>query len=194
MRLQEYINFAVWLRKTWINYGPVGLLPCTGVQRYRANNKLKKLSIILGLTQPYRVYKNITSSRGGITCQIYGYSRLEVPVVSVILECGTMSLGDWCHTSMLSPSVVEISTKFTYNPPTFFLWLFDPIPGHGLPLRGFAITLTGHTTLGKTSVDEWSVRHRDLYQHTTLTGDKRPCPQRRSKPQSKQASSLRPTP
>jgi hypothetical protein len=31
----------------------------------------------------------------------------------------------------------------------FVLWLFDPIPGHGLPLRGFAITLTGHITFGR---------------------------------------------
>jgi hypothetical protein len=29
-----------------------------------------------------------------------------------------------------------------------FLRRFDPIPGHGLPLRGLAITLFGHTTLG----------------------------------------------
>ena len=35
----------------------------------------------------------------------------------------------------------------------FFLWHFDPIPGHGLPLRSFAITLTGHTTLGRTPLD-----------------------------------------
>jgi len=26
------------------------------------------------------------------------------------------------------------------------LWLCDPIPGHGLPLRGFTITLIGHST------------------------------------------------
>jgi len=43
-----------------------------------------------------------------------------------------------------------------------FLWFFDPIPGHGLPLRGFAITLTGHTTLGRTPLDEWSARGTDL--------------------------------
>jgi len=29
----------------------------------------------------------------------------------------------------------------------FFLWRFDPIPDDGLPLRGLAITLIGHTTL-----------------------------------------------
>ena len=27
----------------------------------------------------------------------------------------------------------------------FFLWPFDPISGHGLPLRGFAIMLIGQT-------------------------------------------------
>jgi len=31
---------------------------------------------------------------------------------------------------------------------------FDPIPGHGLPLRGFAITHIGDTTLGGTPLDE----------------------------------------
>jgi hypothetical protein len=45
----------------------------------------------------------------------------------------------------------------------FFLTRLDPIPGHGLPLRGFVITLFGHTTLGRTSLDEWSARRRDLY-------------------------------
>jgi len=34
------------------------------------------------------------------------------------------------------------------------LWRFDPIPG--LPLRDFAITLIGHTTLGMTPLDEGS--------------------------------------
>jgi len=35
-----------------------------------------------------------------------------------------------------------------------FLWHFDPIPGHGLPLRGYTITLIGRTTIGKTPLDE----------------------------------------
>ena len=36
-------------------------------------------------------------------------------------------------------------------------WLFGPIPGHcppPPPLRGFAITLIGHTTLGGNPLDE----------------------------------------
>jgi len=44
---------------------------------------------------------------------------------------------------------------------------FDPIPGHGLPLRGFAITFIGHTTLGGTPLDEWSARHTDESNFTT---------------------------
>ena len=45
----------------------------------------------------------------------------------------------------------------------FFLWRFDPIPGHDLPLWGFAITLIGHTTLGETPLAVWSARRRYLY-------------------------------
>jgi hypothetical protein len=44
-----------------------------------------------------------------------------------------------------------------------FLWRFDPIPGHDLPLRGFAITLIGHTTLDEIPLAVWSARRRDLY-------------------------------
>jgi len=40
------------------------------------------------------------------------------------------------------------------NTRVFLLWPFDPIPAHGLLLCGFAITLTGHTTVGRTPLDE----------------------------------------
>jgi len=40
------------------------------------------------------------------------------------------------------------------NTTNFFLWQFDPIPDHGLPLQGIAITLFGRTTLGRTPLDE----------------------------------------
>jgi len=42
-------------------------------------------------------------------------------------------------------------------------WRFDPIPGHGLPLGGFAVALTGLTTLSRTPLDEWAAWGRDLY-------------------------------
>jgi len=35
-----------------------------------------------------------------------------------------------------------------------FLGSSDPIPGHGFPLRGLAITLFGHTTFGGTRLDD----------------------------------------
>jgi len=45
-----------------------------------------------------------------------------------------------------------IKYKLILPPP--YLWSFDPIRCHGLHLWAFAITLVGHTTLGKTSLDE----------------------------------------
>ena len=37
-----------------------------------------------------------------------------------------------------------------------------PILGSGLPLRGFEFTFIGRTTFGRTPLDEWSARSRDL--------------------------------
>jgi hypothetical protein len=54
--------------------------------------------------------------------------------------------------------------------------------------RGFTITLR-HTTLGRTPLDEWSARCRDLY----LTTHRHPCPRWDSKPQTQQANGHRPT-
>jgi len=52
--------------------------------------------------------------------------------------------------------------------PYFFLWRFDPIPCHGLRLQCFAITLR-HNTLGRSPLNEWSARRRDLYLTTNNT-------------------------
>ena len=51
------------------------------------------------------------------------------------------------------------------------------------------------TTVGRTPLDEWSARRRDLYltTHTTLTAHKHPCPRWDSNPQSQQASGRKPT-
>jgi hypothetical protein len=53
-----------------------------------------------------------------------------------------------------------------------FLQRVDPIPGHDLPLGGYATTLIGHTTLGMIPLDEWSVRREDLYLTTDNTHKK----------------------
>jgi len=50
------------------------------------------------------------------------------------------------------------------------------------------------TTVGRTSLDEWSARRRDNWQHTTLTTDIHPCPRRNWNPQSQHANGRRPTP
>jgi len=44
----------------------------------------------------------------------------------------------------------------------FFLWRFDPIPA-----QVASRSLIGYTTVGRTPLDEWSARHRDLTTHNT---------------------------
>jgi hypothetical protein len=56
------------------------------------------------------------------------------------------------------------------------------IPGHGLPLQGFVITHTGHTTLGRTPLDEWSARRRDRYLITHIHNSQTSMPRRDSNP------------
>ena len=71
------------------------------------------------------------------------------------------------------------------------------------PLRVWAASLwrfrdhtEGRTTVGRTPLDEWSARGRDLYltTNTTLTTDNHPCPRRDSNHQSQQAVGLRHAP
>ena len=50
------------------------------------------------------------------------------------------------------------------------------------------------TTFGRTPLDEWSARRRDLYLKTHNTHNRHPCPRWDSNPQSQQASGHRPTP
>jgi len=75
-----------------------------------------------------------------------------------------------------------------------FFFSFDPIPGHGLPLRGFAITLTLHNTLGRTPLDGWSARRKYVCLTTHNTHKSHLCHRRDSNPQSLHKSGRRPTP
>jgi hypothetical protein len=69
--------------------------------------------------------------------------------------------------------------------------LLGPKPPH---CYGFEVTHR-HTTLGRTPLDEGSVRRRDLYLTTKISTRYRyACPRRDSKPQSQQKSGCRPTP
>ena len=59
-----------------------------------------------------------------------------------------------------------------------------PVPPH---YRGFMITLR-HTTHGRTPLDEWTARRKDLYLTTHNTHKRYSCPRRNSNPQYQQAS------
>jgi hypothetical protein len=86
------------------------------------------------------------------------------------------------HKSNCSWNLLQfLKIKFTFFSP---LWRFDPIRGHRLPLRGFAITLIGQTTFGRTPLDELTARRGDNTQHTIHTRDRHPCPWRDSNPHS----------
>jgi hypothetical protein len=59
--------------------------------------------------------------------------------------------------------------------------------------RYFTITLR-HTTFGRTSLDKWSARSREVYLTTHNTQKRQACSQLYSKPQFQQTSEGRPTP
>jgi len=74
-------------------------------------------------------------------------------------------------------------------PYLYFLWRFEPMPGHGLPIRSFAITLIGHTTLGRTSLTQrpLPITHNTQKRQISMPG-------RDSNTQFQQAKGHRPTP
>ena len=61
------------------------------------------------------------------------------------------------------------------------------------PFARFLDHTQRRNTVGRTPLDEWSARRRDVYL-TTHTADRHSCPRRDSNPQSQQASGRRPTP
>jgi len=75
-------------------------------------------------------------------------------------------------------------------------WNFDPIPGHGLPLRGCMITHTLDTphSIGLLYTSDQHDAKTSTWQNTSLTKEKHPLPWRDSNPQSQQDSGCSPTP
>lgn len=71
----------------------------------------------------------------------------------------------WKHLYSTTNGAEQLSYFFSL----FFKSRFDPIWGHDLPVRGFAITLIGHIALGRTSLDDWSARRWGLYLPTHET-------------------------
>jgi len=76
----------------------------------------------------------------------------------------------------------------------FLLWRCDPTRVMAFSFLRFLDHIQRRNTVGRTPLDEWSARRRDLYLiHTAITTDKYPCPRWDSNPQSQQASGRRPT-
>jgi hypothetical protein len=69
----------------------------------------------------------------------------------------------------------------TGNNYNFFLWRCDPTRVMASPILRFLDHTQRRTTVGRTPLDEWSDRRRDLYL-TTLTIDKYPMPPVRFEP------------
>jgi hypothetical protein len=76
-----------------------------------------------------------------------------------------------CYT-LYHKSVILKHSSLPSPPPAtsnFFLWLDSPICAWASSFRrGFMVTLR-HTTVGRTPLDEWSARRRDLYLTTHNT-------------------------
>ena len=76
----------------------------------------------------------------------------------------------------------------------FFLWRCDPTGAMASSFLRFLDHTQRRITVGRTPLDEWSARRRDLYLTTHNTHNKHPCHRWDSNPQSQQASGRRPTP
>jgi len=76
----------------------------------------------------------------------------------------------------------------------FFLWRCGPTRARASSFMRF-LDHTRLTTVGRTPLDEWSARRRDLYLTTHNTYNRQiSIPRRDSNPRSQQASGRRPTP
>jgi len=94
------------------------------------------------------------------------------------------------HSSLrIDSGTYKLQGFFCPPPPIGATAPSDPGTPH---YRSLTIALR-HTTLGTTSLDEWSDRRRYLCLTSNNTRKRHPCPQRDSKPQSQQASCGRPT-
>ena len=77
----------------------------------------------------------------------------------------------------------------------FFLWRCGPTRAKSSSFTRFPDHTQWRATVGRTSLDEWLARRRDLYlTTTTLTTDRYQCPWWDSNTQSQRASGSRPTP
>jgi hypothetical protein len=132
----------------------------------------------------FKLYKIWKSNKGITQCGILGYNT--------VIQSGRWISQAWVlWFSQIWSSPCQATTLYSNSENNIRDFPILPGPLH---CRDFTITLR-LTTLGRSPLDEWSTRRRDLcWQHTTLTRDRYPCPRRDSNTQSQQASGRRPTP
>ena len=119
----------------------------------------------LQVFQPWQVY----------SCK-YGLARPQVGDGGEGLQVWRLAANILNNQSRTADKRRSFRLEFGRGANNFLPWKFNnsfcspvalgPIPGLGLPLRDFSITLR-HTTLGRTPLDEWSARRRDLYLYNT---------------------------
>ena len=112
----------------------------------------------------------------------------------ILILCRTPDIFSHISRTTLQQSSMWRKNIFQQNFPQFFFHGSTAPRGPRPPnYRGFMITIR-HATVGRTPLDEWSARCRDLYLTTHNNHKRHPCPQRDSNPPSQQVSGCRPKP
>jgi hypothetical protein len=87
--------------------------------------------------------------------------------------CRAEVKNEWCYTSKPSICLHGVGKKhfcLFFFLLLLLLWLDSPICAWASSFRrGFMVTQIRHTTVGRTPLDEWSARRRDLYLTTHNT-------------------------
>jgi hypothetical protein len=96
--------------------------------------------------------KSLPSGRTVVTFLLWIFTKIG-DQIQVLLKSGNEILffSEKYETKFLRKIKIHIS--FHIRELFFLIWRFDPTPGIGLLLRGFAITFTVHTTLVRTRLD-----------------------------------------
>ena len=118
-------------------------------------------------------------------------SKCVISLIPVL--CRTPDIFSHISPTTLQQSSIWRTNNFQQNFPHFFFH-GSTAPSGSRPAhyQGFTITLR-HTTVGRTPLEEWSARRRDIYL-THNTHKRHPCPRQDSNPPSQQVSGRRPKP
>ena len=137
--------------------------------------------------------KNLSSvfSPGGKNCLYHKFKddrKLEKVVIWWLKTCGMNLYQRGIERSVIryekclifSVDYVQMYWKndvqLNFNRSDFFLWCCGPTRVMAFSHVRFLDHTQRRTTAGGIPPNEWSARRRNLWQHTTLTKDRHPCP------------------